>query len=167
LFLIRRLETAEHPDVMWLKPVGRVRGKSTESDIILMTKLHYFERFIGSEPIVDQDSRPMICSKFGLRIKDSTIPVQHDVSVAVPTGGANEMPSGYRISGPIAPMCRRRLDAGQMMSGDRHLPSAEILSTAVTKVHLTPAPLHFLKSSLWTSTFREVRTLNENPVSIL
>jgi hypothetical protein len=39
------------------------------------------------------------------------------------------------------------VDAGQMINGERHLPSAEMHSTAVTRVRLTAALLHFLQST--------------------
>jgi hypothetical protein len=66
-----------------LEACGTYETESAENDVVLMTKQHHFEGLVRSEPIIDQDSRPMVCSKFGLRIKHSTVPVQHNVCVAV------------------------------------------------------------------------------------
>lgn len=56
----------------------------------------------------------------------------------------------------------RCVAAGQIMRGCRNQPSAEMHSIAVTSVRFTVVPRCFLKSSLLTSTLRELSTLRRN-----
>ena len=111
--------------------------------------------------IVDQDSRLVIRSGSRQGFKYVLLPVQADLRIGVTSLRTREVPSGSGVDGPGASM-RGSWPDNQSV---RDLLSAETHSIAVTKVRLTPAPLHFSRSCMPTRTLRELRTLNRTPVS--
>jgi hypothetical protein len=113
------------------------------------------------EAVTYENSRFMIRSRFGKRIEYMLNPVQANCGVSVPSFGTGKVPPGVGCVVQVL----RCVAAGQVMSGERDLPSAEIHLIAVTSIRLTPAPLQLLRSSLLTKTLRELKTLKRTPVS--
>lgn len=83
---ICRLERAKNCHVTWLKLMGCLRGKATENDVVVTSKLLNFQRFVGHETVVDQDAWPAVSALLSLRIKNSAVLVKHNGSIRVAFG---------------------------------------------------------------------------------
>ena len=118
----------------------------------LVAETYELKRFGGFEAIADGESRPALCLDPSLQINYVATAVHIDASGRVASPRAGMVPHGYRVG------CRefRRVAAGRMISGRRHLPSADLHSMAVTKIRLTGTIGCFLKPSLLAKTFMEL-----------
>ena len=162
-FPIRGLERSEHRHVTWLKLMGRMRGKSTENDIVLMTELQDLEGFMSSESIDDEDSRSTISPWLGLGIKDTTKSLQHNVALAVPARRTSKMPAGCRMGRPITSKGGRGPDDERGQDTCRQQRYIPLPSPACACF----PPLHRLKSFLCNRNLRDVRRLSMIPVSCI
>jgi hypothetical protein len=98
LLAIRRFQETKNPDIARLQLMRNVRRKSTENNIMFITKGHYLERFMRAKAITNQNPRFVICSNSGLRVKYISNPVKIDGSVSISGLGAGKVLSRSRVS---------------------------------------------------------------------
>jgi hypothetical protein len=88
--------------------MGRVRGKATKDDVLLVAKPHQLERLVCAKSVVDQDSGLLPCSSFRQRVENMLNPVEAYRCVNVATIRVAEMPTWGGVSRLSTSMSSRR-----------------------------------------------------------